>query len=34
VVLAAFIPLAHTIGTDFRPARRIPLDEVLHLQRW
>jgi nitroreductase len=34
VMLAAFIPLAYTIGTDFRPARRIPRDEVLHWNRW
>jgi len=34
VMLAAFIPLAYTIGTDFRPARRIPRDQVLHWERW
>lgn len=34
VMLAAFIPLAYTIGTDFRPARRIPRDEVLHWNGW
>jgi nitroreductase len=34
VMLAAFIPLAYTIGTDFRPARRIPREEVLHWDRW
>jgi nitroreductase len=34
VMLAAFVPLAFTIGTDFRPARRVPRDEVLHWDRW
>jgi nitroreductase len=30
----ALIPTAHTIGTDFSPAARRPLDEVLHVDRW
>ncbi|MFE7441021.1 nitroreductase family protein [Streptomyces chartreusis] len=34
IMLAAFIPLAYTIGTDFKPARRIPRDHVLHWDRW
>ncbi|MEV4395691.1 nitroreductase family protein [Nonomuraea sp. NPDC049607] len=34
VMLAAFIPLAFTLGTDFRPAPRIPREEVLHWDRW
>ncbi|QIS10200.1 nitroreductase family protein [Nocardia arthritidis] len=34
VMLAALIPLAYTIGTDFRPARRIPRAQVLHWNRW
>ncbi|MGR6917878.1 nitroreductase family protein [[Actinomadura] parvosata] len=34
VMLAAFIPLAFTLGTDFKPAPRIPREEVLHWQRW
>nr|WP_202524191.1 nitroreductase family protein [Kitasatospora sp. SID7827] len=34
VMLAAFVPLAHTVGTDFRPARRIPREQVLHWDRW
>jgi nitroreductase len=28
------IPTAFTKGTDFRPAARQPLDEVLHVDRW
>ncbi len=34
VMLAAFIPLAYTLGTDFRPAPRVPLDQVLHRNHW
>ncbi|MEU5692955.1 nitroreductase family protein [Actinosynnema sp. NPDC020468] len=34
VMLAALIPLAYTLGTDFRPARRVDRDEVLHWDRW
>ncbi|MEV0645451.1 nitroreductase family protein [Phytomonospora sp. NPDC050363] len=34
VMLAAFIPLAFTVGTEFRPAKRVPRDQVLHWDRW
>ena len=34
VMQAAVIPVAHTIGTDFRPAPRIAVDEVLHWDKW
>jgi nitroreductase len=34
VMLAAFIPLAYTLGTDFKPATRVPRAEVLHWDRW
>ncbi|GAA3619366.1 nitroreductase family protein [Nonomuraea rosea] len=34
VMLAAFVPLAYTIGTEFKPARRIPREQVLHWERW
>jgi nitroreductase len=34
VMQAALIPVAYTIGTDFRPARRIPREEVLHWDTW
>lgn len=27
-------PIAYTIGTDFRPAPRRPLSEVIHWERW
>jgi nitroreductase len=31
---AALIPTAFSIGTDFKPAARQPLDSVLHMDRW
>jgi nitroreductase len=34
VMQAAFIPVAYTLGTDFRPARRVPREEVLHWDAW
>lgn len=34
VTQVALSPIAHTIGTDFKPARRKPLDGVLHVDRW
>ena len=34
VMLAALIPLAFTIGTDFHPAKRIGRDRVLHWNKW
>ena len=30
----ALIPIAHTIGTDFRPGMRKPLTKVLHWDEW
>jgi nitroreductase len=34
VMQVALTPVAHTIGTDFRPGPRVPVDEVLHWERW
>src|SRR5690606_22793699 len=34
VMQAAVIPVAHTIGTEFTPAPRVPVDEVLHWNKW
>ncbi|MGI5130023.1 nitroreductase family protein [Pseudonocardia sp. CA-107938] len=34
VMQAALIPVAHTIGTGFRPAHRAPVDSVLHWDEW
>jgi nitroreductase len=31
---AALIPVAYTIGTDFSPAPREPLDSVVHWNQW
>ncbi|TWD81251.1 nitroreductase [Kribbella amoyensis] len=31
---SVLIPTAYTLGTDFKPAARQPLDDVLHLDRW
>jgi nitroreductase len=30
----ALIPTAHTVGTDFRPAERVPLESVVRMNRW
>jgi nitroreductase len=34
VTQAGLFPLAYTIGTDFRSAPRLPLDDVLHWDAW
>ena len=34
VMQAALIPTAYTVGTDFRPGPRKPLDTVVHWDRW
>jgi nitroreductase len=34
VMQVALTPVAHTIGTDFRPGPRVPVAEVLHWERW
>ena len=34
VMQAALIPVAYTIGTDFKPAKRNPLSTVLHWESW
>ena len=34
VTQVALIPVAYTIGTEFRPAPRKPLASVLHWERW
>jgi nitroreductase len=31
---AGLFPVAYTKGTDFRPASRNPLDQVVHWERW
>src|SRR5262245_58892796 len=34
ITQAALIPIAYTLGTDFKPAHRQPLDECLHWDSW
>jgi nitroreductase len=34
VMQGALIPLAHTIGTDFKPAPRRDLDRIIHTNSW
>ena len=34
VMQAALIPVAHTIGEEFRPGPRNPLDTVVHWDQW
>lgn len=34
VTQAALIPVAYTLGTDFKPAPREPIDSVLHWNNW
>lgn len=34
VTQAALIPVAYTLGVDFKPATRKPLDTVLHWNEW
>ena len=34
VMQAALIPVAYTVGTEFKPAVRAPLDTFVHWDRW
>jgi nitroreductase len=34
VMQAAMIPVAHTIGEEFRPGSRKPLDTIVHWEQW
>jgi nitroreductase len=34
VMQAALIPVAYSIGTDFKPGRRKPLDSIVHWDGW
>ena len=34
VMQAALIPVAYTLGTDFKPAPRTPLDTIVHWEQW
>lgn len=34
VTQAGLFPIAHTVGTDFKLANRLPLDDVMHWDGW
>jgi nitroreductase len=34
VTQAGLFPIAYTIGTDFKPAKRLPLDPIMHWDQW
>lgn len=34
VTQAGLFPIAYTIGTDFQPAKRLPLEPILHWDQW
>jgi len=34
VTQVALIPVAYTVGTDFKPGRRKPLDSMVHWESW
>ena len=34
VTQAGLFPIAYTIGTDFKPAKRLPLDPILRWNQW
>jgi len=31
---AGLIPVAYTLGTEFKPAGRVSLDSIVHWDRW
>jgi nitroreductase len=34
VTQVALLPVAHTLGEGFKPARRAPLEQIVHWQKW
>lgn len=34
VTQGGLFPIAYTKGTEFQPAKRLPLEKVLHLEKW
>lgn len=34
IMQVALLPVAYTLGTEFKPAKRQPLDEILHWDTW
>jgi hypothetical protein len=34
VMQTALLPVAYTLGSEFKPATRKPLEEVVHWNQW
>jgi nitroreductase len=34
ITQGGLFPIAYTVGTDFKPAKRLPLEKVLHWDKW
>ena len=34
VMQVALLPVAYTLGTEFKPARRLPVDRIVHWDSW
>ena len=34
ITQGGLFPIAYTIGTEFQPAKRLPLEKVLHWDKW
>jgi hypothetical protein len=34
ITQAGMFPIAYTIGTDFQPAKRLPLEPITHWDGW
>ena len=34
VAQAGLIPVAHVVGDPFKPAKRAPLETIVHWERW
>jgi nitroreductase len=34
IMQTALIPVAHTLGTEFKPGLRVPMDKIVHWDRW
>lgn len=34
ITQAALIPVAYTVGTDFKPAQRVPVEHITHWNEW
>ena len=34
IMQVGLLPVAYTLGTEFKPAKRPPLDEITHWEHW